>query len=157
MILRQANVLAAAAAGRPFRVALGERDYWWGSGERVLHRAALFLMADSLQTSPVLRQAALDQLAWMLGNNAVNHSFISGFGAHPVLHPWHWTYRDYGIVIPGWAVFGPDGVPDGADPALRALQAQGTPAGAVISTVATGTVRGLRMRVRSRKRLRLFL
>ena len=126
-ILQQANALAESAAVRPFRVALGDRDYWWGSAERVLHLAALFLMADSLQPSPRLHQAALDQLAWILGNNAVNHSFITTFGTNPVLHPWHWTYRDYGVVMPGWAVGGPNSSPEGVDPALKALQQRGTP------------------------------
>ncbi len=127
-LVSKANSLAEAAVQRPFRVALGDGDYWWGSAERVLHRAALFLMADALQPSASLRRAAGDQLAWLLGNNAVQHSFVTGFGTHPVEHPWHWTYRDYGVVMPGWAVFGPNAVPDGADPALRALQQQGTPA-----------------------------
>jgi len=125
-ILRQANALAEAATVRRFRVALGDHDYSWGSAERVLHRAALFLMADSLQPSPRLRQSALDQLAWILGNNAADHSFVTTFGTNPVLRPWHWKYRDYGVVLPGWAVGGPDSFPEGVDPALKALQQQGT-------------------------------
>ncbi len=127
VIVQQANALAEAASARPFRVALGERDYWWGSAERVLHRAALFLMANSLDPSPRLQEAASDQLAWLLGNNAANHSFVAAFGTNPVVHPWHWTYKDYGIVMPGWAVGGPNGSPEWADPALKALQECGTP------------------------------
>ena len=126
MILQRADTLARAAVVRPFHVVLGAHDYFWGSAERVLHCAALFLMADSLQPTSLLRQAALSQLAWMLGNNAANHSFITGFGANPVLHPWHWIYRDYGIIMPGWAVLGPNGYPDGVDPALKRLQERGT-------------------------------
>lgn len=127
VIMRQANSLAEAASARPFHVALGDGDYWWGSAERILHRAALFLMANSLEPSPSLRKAASDQLAWILGGNAAGHSFVTGFGANPVLHPWHWTYKNYGIVLPGWAVGGPNSKPDGADPALKALQERGTP------------------------------
>ena len=126
VILKQADALAKAAAARPFRVVLGDRDYSWASAERVLHCAAFLLMADSLQPTPVLHQAALNQLAWMLGNNAANHSFITAFGVNPVQHPYHWIYQDYGIVLPGWAVLGPNGYPDGADPALIALQQLGT-------------------------------
>lgn len=126
VILRQADTLARAASVRRFHIVLGDRDYSWGSAERVLHCAALFLMADSLQPTPLLHEVALDQLAWILGNNASNHSFITGFGENPVLHPWHWIYRDYGIVIPGWAVLGPNGYPDGVDPALKRLQERGT-------------------------------
>ncbi len=125
-ILRAAVGAAITARRRPFHVVLGPGDYFWGSGERVLHWAAFFLMADSLQPSPLLHQAALDQLAWMLGDNAADHSFITDFGAHPVLRPYHWTYEDYGVAVPGWAVLGPNGYPEGADPALHALQERGT-------------------------------
>jgi endoglucanase len=125
-LLQQAQATAAVAEGRAFHVALGERDYSWGSAERVLQWAAFFLMADALQPNSLLRQAAVDQLAWMLGNNAAHHSFIAGFGTNPVLHPYHWAYKDYVIAMPGWAVLGPNGYPDGVDPALRALQERGT-------------------------------
>ena len=125
-ILRAANAAAIAAEGRQSHVVLGPREYSWGSAERVLHWAAFFLIAYSLQPSSLLHQAALDQLAWMLGNNAADHSFITGFGAHPVRHPYHWAYEDYGVAVAGWAVLGPNGYPDGVDPALRALQERGT-------------------------------
>ena len=127
VIVQQAHALAKAASTRPFRVALGDGDYWWGSAERILHRAALLLIANELQPSPLLREAASDQLAWILGNNAANHSFVTSFGTNPVIHPWHWTYRNYGIVMPGWAVGGPNSSPEWADPALKALQERETP------------------------------
>ncbi len=129
-VLQQAKVLADAASRRPYRVALDDHEFWWASAERDLHMAAMFLMADELQPSPLLQQAARDQLAWMLGNNAAHHSFVTGFGRHPVLHPWHWIYRDYGIAMPGWAVNGPNSDPEGADPALRAVQRSGAAPGA---------------------------
>lgn len=126
-ILKRAHDLAEASAARPFHVALDEDDYVWGSAERLLHRAALLTMSNSLRSSPLLYQAASDQLNWVLGNNALHHSFVTGFGINPVRHPWHWTYRDYGIVMPGWAVGGPNGSSAGADPALKAVQRRGTP------------------------------
>lgn len=78
VILRRANAAAVVAESRPFHVVLGKRDYSWASAERVLHWAAFFLMADSLRSSSLLHKAALDQIAWMLGNNAAKHSFITG-------------------------------------------------------------------------------
>jgi endoglucanase len=125
-ILRRATQVAEGAETRPYRVVLGERDYSWGSAERVLQWAAFFLMADSLQPTPLLHRAALDQLHWILGNNPARHSFVTSFGTNPVRHPYHWIYQDYGIAMPGWAVLGPNGYPDGVDPALKALQEKGT-------------------------------
>jgi len=126
-ILRAATQQAADAARRPFHVALPSDDYWWGSAERVLQRGSLFAMADHLQPSPLFHQAAIDQLNWALGNNALHHSFITGFGTNPVQHPYHWTYMALGKLMPGWAVGGPNASPNWADKPLLHLQQMGTP------------------------------
>lgn len=126
-IRRAALQQAQAAARRPFRVTLGPKDYWWGSAERVLHDGALFLMADHLEPSSTLRQAGVDQLQWILGNNALHHSLVTGFGTRPVQHPYHWTTMALGKTMPGWVVAGPNASPDWADKPLLHLQQQGTP------------------------------
>ena len=144
-ILRAANAAAIAAEGRQSHVVLGPREYSWGSAERVLHWAAFFLIAYSLQPSSLLHQAALDQLAWMLGNNAADHSFITGFGAHPVRHPYHWAYEDYGVAVAGWAVLGPNGYPDGVDPGASCLTGTGNrPSPLLCGHVQQGRFMGLK-------------
>ena len=128
LILNSATRAAAQASSRqPFHVALTAEEYTWGSAERVLHRASLFVMAGHLRPSPLLHAAATDQLAWLLGNNAMQHSLVVGFGVHPVEHPYHWTYAVDGKLLPGWAVGGPNASPKGADPALLHRQQAGTP------------------------------
>ena len=126
-IERAALQQASAAGPRAFGVALGPKDYWWGSTARVLNRGALFAMADALQPNPVLARAAADQLRWVLGNNALHHSFVTGFGTNPVEHPYHWTYMALGKLMPGWAVAGPNASPAWADKPLQDLQQRGTP------------------------------
>ena len=122
-ILNAAISQAKAAERRSFRVALASDEYVWGSAERVLHRASLFMMANHLRPSVLLDTAAQDQLAWLLGNNSLHHSLVVSYGVNPVLHPYHWSYMVYGKLMPGWAVGGPNGSGVGADPLLLQLAA----------------------------------
>ena len=114
-------------AQSPFGVALGPDEYTWGSVERVLDRAALLLMANAVSPDIRLREAALDQLHYVLGRNPLGYSFVVGFGSRSVQHPYHWTYMALHRLLPGWAVGGPNGSPLGADAPLLRLQQAGTP------------------------------
>ncbi|HVV50511.1 MAG TPA: hypothetical protein VHO06_12675 [Polyangia bacterium] len=55
--------------------------------------------------------------------------FVTAYGQNGSVNPYHWTRYVYGILIPGWAVGGPNPDASGVDPPLVALQALGTPAG----------------------------
>ena len=126
-IVQAANRYVALSAASAFRVALGSGEYTWGSVERVLHRAALLAMANTLQPNMQLREACLNQIHFILGRNPLGFSFVTGFGTHRVQHPYHWTYMAFGKVMPGWAVGGPNGSAAGADMPLKRIQQLGTP------------------------------
>jgi MYXO-CTERM domain-containing protein len=63
----------------------------------------------------------------VLGQNSLNQSFVTGFGANPVQHPYHWIYAALRIAMPGWASGGPNQYPNGADTLLIAAQQRGLP------------------------------
>ncbi len=58
----------------------------------------------------ILLNAALAQLNYILGNNAHNISFVTGIGAHHVLHPHHRPSSSDGIAepVPGLLAGGPE-------------------------------------------------
>ena len=126
-IHRAAEQVLGMTETNAFHVAATRENYVWGTVEWILHRGALLAMADALQSQPRLEEAALAQMRFVLGNNALGHSFVVGFGRNPVQHPDHWTMMALGKQLPGWAVFGPNGSPEGADEPLKALQRRGTP------------------------------
>lgn len=55
-------------------------------------------------------------------------SMVTGYGTVRTMHPYHWIYRVYNVVMPGWLSSGPNSYASGADAALLALINAGTPA-----------------------------
>jgi endoglucanase len=101
--------------------------YVWGSVENALNAANACFMAHALGGGVKYRNGGTRLLDYVLGHNALGRAFVTGHGAVRVEHPWHWIYRDEAIAIPGWATGGPNGMLQGADPALKRLIERGTP------------------------------
>ena len=121
------DALLAKSAANGYGVALQSNEYWWGSVENVINRGDALLFAHALTADARYRDGALRQLDWILGRNSLDRSFVTAYGQNPSVNPYHWTRYVYKIVMPGWAVGGPNPGPGGADPPLLALQQLGTP------------------------------
>jgi len=120
------SLLAFAANG--YGVALTGTDYIWESNEKVWDHEAIFIFAWELTRDPRFRNAALAQLDYTLGVNALNRSFVVGHGQNSTQHPYHWAYAALGKALPGWASGGANGtLSAGIDSALAAMQRRGTP------------------------------
>jgi endoglucanase len=119
--------IVASAAGTGYGVATAPSQYYWESNEGLLYRAAALLFGVALTKNAAYREAALAQLAYLLGDNSLSQSFVTGHGVNPVTAPYHWTYYALHRLMPGWATGGPNQSPTGADPLLKAVIAQGTP------------------------------
>ena len=103
-----ASVLAAKSNGSPYRTVLGPDEFWWGSNETLLFRGLAMAVADAVQPDSSQRQAALAQLDHVLGMNALDTSFVAGFGQKAIRRPYHWSTQDYGTPLPGWVTGGPN-------------------------------------------------
>jgi endoglucanase len=101
--------------------------YFWGSVEVALDCAVLCLFAAELTGDSQPRETAQRILDYVLGCNALAFSFVTGHGTHGVVRPYHWTTRVWNIVMPGWAVGGPNHGLVGADPLLKPVIERGTP------------------------------
>jgi endoglucanase len=119
--------IVSTASGTGYGVATTSSQYWWESNEALLYRTAALLFGNVLTKNDTYRRVALGQLAWLLGDNSLSQSFVTGHGATPVSAPYHWTYYALHKLMPGWATGGPNSSPTGADPLLTAVIAQGTP------------------------------
>lgn len=125
LLVKSAYELAAESGKRPFRHA--NASFWWGSNHSVSGAGQLFAAAWQCTDDEVLRRAALDQLHYLLGRNALGFSFVAGHGTRRMEHPYHWAYRVFGIALPGWIAGGPNPLPNGADEPLKELQRKNTP------------------------------
>src|SRR5262249_37963109 len=105
-----------------YRVALAPDDYYWGSNGVALSRAVQLLAAHRVTGRAPFRDAALDQLHYLLGRNALGKSFVTGFGADPVRRPYHQPSlaQPGRLAMPGLLVGGPNTGKEGVPGALPA-------------------------------------
>ena len=132
LALRMRNKLQASCndiMGRyqtePYGVSLGS-GYYWGSNMAVGNNAMTLLLGDLLlDSAPGYAEAALDQMHYLLGTNALSKSYISGFGSKPMQNPHHRPSVAIGQAVPGMVSGGPNGDP--GDPTLKEFCKEGLP------------------------------
>jgi endoglucanase len=104
LALRQTNAYRLPIAGAAFG---------WGSNADLLNQALLFGVAWQIDPQPEYRTAALDVVDYLLGRNALDRSFVTGFGARPMTRPHHrfWAHAAdprYPLPPPGVLSGGPN-------------------------------------------------
>ncbi|QJD91632.1 cellulase [Duganella dendranthematis] len=104
-----AQQLAAAWQQSPYGITLQKKDYVWGSNAVVLNQAMVLLHAYRVNGKRAYLDAAQSGLDYVLGRNAVELSFVTGYGTRSALHPHHRPSVADGIAapVPGWLVGGP--------------------------------------------------
>ncbi|WP_020654461.1 heme-degrading domain-containing protein [Massilia niastensis] len=114
LIADRIDELAAGLArewrGSGYRVPMKPADMVWGSNAVILNQAMMLLQAYRLNGKPDYLMAAQSSLDYVLGRNAVDTSFVTGFGARPSQHPHHRPSIADGIAapVPGWLTGGPN-------------------------------------------------
>lgn len=136
-VYHEADRLVEIGEKSGYDVAMEPEDYVWGSNMVVLNRGMLLVLAaylgraDDSQIPETQRsryeQTALAQLHYLLGNNAVDYSYVTGFGEHAYSHPHNRPTECDGIEqpMPGWVSGGPFKTP--CDEVGREQIAPGTP------------------------------
>jgi len=102
--------ISAKKSQSAYAVSLGTGDFFWGSNAGALNQAVILLEAYQLDTSKTAyRQAAQALLDYVLGRNATDYSFVTGFGSKSPLHIHHRPSSADGIAapIPGFIAGGP--------------------------------------------------
>ncbi len=110
-----------------YLVSLGD-NYCWGSNLSVCGYARQMLMAAGEQgkDSDDYRQAAYDQLTYILGQNATGYCFVTGYGSLSAQNPHHRPSVAVGKAMPGMVIGGPDGF--GEDSYVKSVLADVPPA-----------------------------
>lgn len=93
-------------------------EFVWASNKLAVAYAEILIFAYELskklgQPKQEYLEAALDQLHYVLGRNAVNKCFVTGIGWNQVSKPHHRYCQPTQVMIPGQLVGGPN--KDGAD------------------------------------------
>jgi endoglucanase len=124
--IKEATIAAADAIvtrteSNGYRVSLARKDYVWGSNAVAANYAMELLLADRMRHDPRYVNAALDNLHYLLGRNALGRSFVTQVGANPIQFPHHRpSAADHNVLPwPGLLSGGPNW--QRQDPAMRKL------------------------------------
>ncbi len=126
-LVQACDDLVKASQANGYGVVQAANEYWWESNENLLDKTSLLLFGFEATGNALYRETALRQMDWLLGENSLGFSFVTGHGTRSTSHPWHWTSHDYGKLMPGWVSGGPNQYPAGADTLLVSVINRGTP------------------------------
>jgi endoglucanase len=104
-----ASKLADGWEQSPYRVALRDGDFIWGSNAVALNQALMLIQGYRLTGERRQLDAAQAALDYVLGRNAIGSSMVTGFGERSPRHPHHRPSEADGIdaPVPGFIVGGP--------------------------------------------------
>lgn len=84
-----ARAVAARTNANAYRMSMQARDYVWGSNGVAAGYGMYLLIADRFQPDKNFRDAARDNLHYLLGRNTFSLSWVTQLGEHSVEHPHH--------------------------------------------------------------------
>jgi endoglucanase len=92
-----------------YRVTMQKNDFVWGSNSVALGQAMMLVQGFRLNGKREYLDAAQAMLDYVLGRNATDMSFVTGYGDKATLHPHHRPSEADGIAepIPGFIAGGP--------------------------------------------------
>lgn len=104
-----ANTLLTQTKASAYGVAMRSQDFVWGSNSGVLNQAMMLLQGYLLNGNNEYLKAAQSQLDYVLGRNATDFSFVTGYGAKTPQHIHHRASEADSIAapIPGFVAGGP--------------------------------------------------
>jgi endoglucanase len=104
------NELLKRTEAGGFKCILNTNEYYWGSNSVAAGYAFDLINIYFVTNHHVYRNAALDQLHYLLGRNTFGISFVTGLGTNPVKYPYHQfsMLKHKGNPVPGMLVGGPN-------------------------------------------------
>lgn len=88
-VLRLAGRFLAERTRSGYRLPYASTDYAWGSNSVLLNRALMLGVAWQITHAPRYREGMVDVVDYLLGRNALDQSYVTGFGARPMRFPHH--------------------------------------------------------------------
>ncbi len=87
--LKGADAYLAQGRGEGYLLPYAPGGYPWGSNGALLDHAVVLGLAYDLTGERRYRDGAVDALDYVLGRNPLDQSYVTGYGARPMLHPHH--------------------------------------------------------------------
>ncbi len=128
LLYKEADRLLEVSNACGYGVALGMKEYGWGSNLGVLNRGMLFGTAYRLTEKEEYYTGVVRQMDYLLGVNATDYSYVTGVGENAFCNPHNRVPASDGIdeTIPGFVSGGANGS-NWTDPVAKQLIPEGTP------------------------------
>jgi glycosyl hydrolase family 9/cellulase-like Ig domain-containing protein/cellulose/xylan binding protein with CBM9 domain len=115
-ITETADQYLDAIAAEGYRVPIPASGYVWGSNSLVLNNAIIMALAYDFSKDAKYRDGVVASMDYILGTNAVDQSFVSGYGTNAMQHPHHRFWgnqpeQGFPPPPPGAIAGGPNGSP----------------------------------------------
>lgn len=109
-VIFRADSICSVAKHSGYRCALEKKEYVWGSNLTVLANSVTLIAANIMEPNMEYLSCVLDQINYLLGNNPLGRSYITGYGTNCVKHLHYRPTIADGIdeTIPGFVASGPD-------------------------------------------------
>ncbi|MEM7468172.1 MAG: glycoside hydrolase family 9 protein [Pseudomonadota bacterium] len=105
-VVTRANEALRNHQDSPYNIA--NNDFIWGSNKMAAEEGVILMIAFALTQEEVYRNAAVDQVNYLFGDNAFGLNFVSGLNKKSVKDVSHIYGRAAEITIPGLLVGGPN-------------------------------------------------
>lgn len=109
-IIDEADRLINTAKKNTYEISMHPHNFKWGSNLVLLNGAMVLCLADKLTDNGMYKESVLNQLDYLLGRNALNTSYVTGFGDNAFKNPHNRPTACDGIAdpIPGYVSGGPN-------------------------------------------------
>jgi endoglucanase len=88
-ITQAADKYLKVIKGEGYSVAVSGANLTWGSNSDVLNNALIMALAYDFTQSAAYLDGVTESMSYLLGRNANNQSFVSGYGTTSLSHPHH--------------------------------------------------------------------
>jgi len=109
-LLNTANHLVGMSRKDGYKLSLDKSSYIWGSNLLVMNTAFYLIIANRIKTDELYIEATQAQMDYLLGCNAMNQCYVTGFGSKPIKSPHHRPSVADGVdePVPGLVSGGPN-------------------------------------------------
>lgn len=88
-IVKAADRYLSVIGKEGYQVPITEDGYVWGSNSLVLNNGIVLALAHDFTGEQKYLDGVIKSMDYIVGRNALNKSFVSGYGANPLEHPHH--------------------------------------------------------------------
>lgn len=88
-LVEAARAYLAESDTQGYGLPRGGDRFEWGSNGALMNRAMILGLAHDFTGEPAFRDGVIRALDFILGRNPLDQSFVSGWGARPMVHPHH--------------------------------------------------------------------